>query len=107
MAWSPAQRLTQMTVTGAAVRPGDVFASGTISGPGAGQQGSLLELSWNGQTPIELADRAMRSFLQDGDEATLRATAPGAHGSPIARAEVAGGITPDGWAARPGSRVRA
>lgn len=96
MYWSPAQMLTQMTVTGAALRPGDVFASGTISGPGPRQQGSLLELSWNGQTPIELDDGATRTFLQDGDEVTLRATAPGPHGSPIALAEVAGVITPTG-----------
>lgn len=96
MYWSPAQMLTQMTVTGAALRPGDIFASGTISGPGPDQQGSLLELSWNGQSPIELAHGFTRTFLQDGDEVTLRATAPGPHGSPIGLAEVAGVIIPAG-----------
>src|SRR6185437_10923906 len=56
MCWSPAQMLAHMTVNGASLRTGDVFASGTVSGPAAGQRGSLLELTWNGTEPITLTD---------------------------------------------------
>lgn len=94
MYWSPAQMLTQMTVTGAALRPGDLFASGTISGPAVDQRGSLLELSWNGTEPITLHDGSSRSFLEDGDTVTLTATAPGPGGTHLALAEVSGTITP-------------
>ena len=70
--WSAAQQLAHMTVNGASLRVGDLFASGTISGPEREQRGSLLELSWNGAEPIELADGSTRSFLEDGDEVVLR-----------------------------------
>jgi fumarylacetoacetase len=70
--WSAAQQLAHMTVNGASLSVGDLFASGTISGPQRAQRGSLLELSWNGAEPIELADGSARTFLQDGDEVVLR-----------------------------------
>ncbi len=72
MYWNVAQQLAHATVNGAAVRPGDLFASGTISGSEPGTQGSLIELSWNGERPIELPDGEKRTFLEDGDEITLR-----------------------------------
>jgi fumarylacetoacetase len=72
MYWSVAQQLAHATVNGAVVRPGDLFASGTISGSQSGTQGSLIELAWNGQRPIELSDGEKRAFLEDGDEVTLR-----------------------------------
>lgn len=72
MYWSVAQQLAHATVNGAVVRPGDLFASGTISGAEPGTQGSFIELSWNGQRPIALPDGEKRTFLEDGDEITLR-----------------------------------
>ena len=95
MYWSPAQMLAHMTVNGASLRPGDLFASGTVSGPDPGQRGSLLELSWNGTQPLTLADGSTRSFLADGDEVVISATAPGsiAPGS-IALGEVRGRVLP-------------
>ncbi len=68
--WTVAQQLAHASSNGAIVRPGDLFASGTISGSGPGTQGSLLELSWNGQRPLELNGVA-RSFLEDNDTVTI------------------------------------
>jgi fumarylacetoacetase len=73
MNYSPAQMLAHMTVNGASLRTGDLYGSGTISGPEANQRGSLLELSWNGSQPVELGDGETRTFLEDGDEVVLRA----------------------------------
>jgi fumarylacetoacetase len=93
MYWSPAQMLAHMTVNGASLRTGDLFASGTISGPDRGQRGSFLELCWGGNEPFTVAG-GQRTFLEDGDEVTLRATAPGAGGGRIALGEVTGRILP-------------
>jgi fumarylacetoacetase len=70
--WSAAQQLAHMTVNGASLSVGDLFASGTISGPEREQRGSLLELSWNGAEPVALDDGSTRTFLVDGDEVVLR-----------------------------------
>ena len=70
--WSVAQQVAHLTVNGAALRTGDLLASGTISGPERDARGSLIELSWNGAEPIELADGSTRTFLEDGDEVVLR-----------------------------------
>jgi fumarylacetoacetase len=72
MYWNVAQQLAHATINGAVTRPGDLFASGTISGSAPGSQGSLIELSWNGERPIELPGGEARSFLEDGDEVALR-----------------------------------
>jgi fumarylacetoacetase len=93
MYWGPAQMLAHMTVNGASLRTGDLFASGTISGSDRDQRGSLLELSWGGQEPFELDGRP-RTFLEDGDEVTLTATAPGPDGTRIGFGEVRGKIHP-------------
>ena len=90
MYWSPAQMLAHMTVNGASLRTGDLFASGTISGDERDQRGSFLELSWGGEEPFA----GGHTFLEDGDEVTLRATAPGSLGGRIALGEVTGRITP-------------
>jgi fumarylacetoacetase len=90
MYWSPAQMLAHMTVNGASLRTGDLFGSGTISGPERDQRGSLLELSWGGQEPFG----GGRTFLEDGDTVTLRATAPGVLGGRIALGEVTGTVLP-------------
>src|SRR5690606_6008652 len=67
MYWTPAQQLAHMTVNGAALRTGDLFASGTVSGPGPQQWGSLIELTRNGAEPLTLPDGTTRPFLEDGD----------------------------------------
>jgi fumarylacetoacetase len=90
MYWSPAQMLAHLTVNGASLRTGDLYASGTISGPERDQRGSFLELSWGGTEPF--ADG--RTFLEDGDEVMLRYTAPGTAGGRIALGEVSGVIEP-------------
>ena len=69
--WSMAQQLAQHTVSGCNTRIGDLMGSGTISGPEHDASGSLLELAWNGQEPIELSTGARRSFLEDGDEVVM------------------------------------
>jgi fumarylacetoacetase len=91
--WSPAQMLAHLTVNGASTRPGDLFASGTISGPEHDQRGSFLELSWGGQEPFEVGGET-RTFLEDGDTVTLRYTAPGIAGGQITLGEVTGTILP-------------
>lgn len=73
MYWSMAQQLAHATSNGASTRPGDLFASGTVSGPGDASAGSLLELSWNGTRTISLDDGDSRTFLEDGDTVTMRA----------------------------------
>jgi fumarylacetoacetase len=94
MYWTAAQQLAHLTVNGASIRPGDVFASGTVSGPEKDQRGSLLELSWGGQEPITLADGSTRTFLEDGDEVVITATAPGPAGTRIGFGEVRGRVLP-------------
>jgi len=95
MYWSPAQMLAHMTVNGASLRTGDLFASGTVSGPEPDQRGSFLELSWGGKEPFGTALwEGGRTFLEDGDEVVLRYTAPGTAGGRIALGEVTGRIEP-------------
>ena len=78
--WTAAQQLAHLTVNGASLRTGDLFASGTVTGPERDQRGSLLELTWNGREPSTLAGRPTRTFLDDGDEVVISATAPGPGG---------------------------
>ena len=72
MYWNMAQQLAHVTVNGTATRPGDLYASGTISGPEPDSFGSFIELTWNGTKPLRMPSGEERSFLQDGDEVTLR-----------------------------------
>jgi fumarylacetoacetase len=94
MYWTPAQQLAHMTVNGASLRTGDLFASGTVSGPAPDERGSLIELTWNGREPVKLGDGRTRTFLEDGDEVVITATAPGAPGSVVGLGEVRGVIRP-------------
>jgi fumarylacetoacetase len=94
MYWSPTQMLAHLSVNGASLRDGDLFGSGTISGSDAGTRGSLLELTWNGQEPLRLADGSSRSFLQDGDTVTITGWAPGPDGGRVALGEVTGTVVP-------------
>lgn len=70
--WTFAQQLAHMTSNGASVRTGDLFASGTVSGPEPSEYGSLIERTGRGREPIELDDGSTRTFLEDGDTVTLR-----------------------------------
>jgi fumarylacetoacetase len=92
MYWTPAQQLAHMTVNGASLRSGDLYASGTVSGPDRDQYGSLLELTWGGRDPLVLPDGEERTFLEDGDEVVITATAPGPAGELIDFGEVRGRI---------------
>jgi fumarylacetoacetase len=94
MYWSPTQMLAHMTVNGASLRDGDLFASGTISGPAEDTRGSLIELTWNGEQPLTLDDGSTRTFLQDGDTVTITGWARGTDNAPIGLGEVLGTITP-------------
>ncbi|XP_029310540.1 fumarylacetoacetase isoform X1 [Cottoperca gobio] len=71
MYWTMKQQLTHHTVNGCNVRPGDLLASGTISGPDPESFGSMLELSWRGSKSIDLGGGETRTFLKDGDEVTI------------------------------------
>ncbi|XP_014247475.1 fumarylacetoacetase [Cimex lectularius] len=71
MYWTPKQQLAHHTVTGCNVNPGDLMASGTISGPENNSFGSMLELSWKGTKEVQLKDGTTRKFLQDGDEVII------------------------------------
>ena len=92
--WAPAQMLTHLTSGGAPLRAGDVFASGTVSGPGPAQRGCLLELTWGGTRPLPLPDGSSRAWLDDGDEVVLTATAPGSLGGRLALGETRGRVDP-------------
>ena len=94
MYWTVAQQLAHLTVNGASLRTGDLFASGTVSGSVRDQRGSFLELSWNGTEPVVLADGSQRSFLEDGDEISISAWAPGADGVRIGFGAVTGRVLP-------------
>jgi fumarylacetoacetase len=94
MYWTPAQQLAHLTVNGAAVRTGDLFASGTVSGSERNQTGSFLELTWGGAEPVNLDGSGERTFLADGDTVTISATAPGPDGTIVVLGEVTGTILP-------------
>ncbi|MEV6553153.1 fumarylacetoacetase [Streptomyces sp. NPDC051597] len=91
MYWTAAQQLAHMTVNGASLRTGDVYGSGTVSGPERDQRGSFLELTWNGTEPMDLTT-GKRTFLEDGDVVTMTAWAPGPDGVRVGLGEVTGRI---------------
>lgn len=94
MYWTAAQQLAHMSVGGARLRTGDLFASGTVSGPDVGERGALIEITWNGENRVELPDGTTRAYLEDGDEVTITATAPGKGGTRIGFGEVTGRVLP-------------
>ena len=91
--WNMQQQLTHHTVTGCNTRPGDMMASGTISGPDKSMFGSLLEITWRGEQPIELPGGETRKFMQDGDTLIMRGWAS-RDGVRIGFGEVRGSILP-------------
>lgn len=80
MYWSMSQQLAHLTVNGAVARAGDLCASGTVSGREPGSEGSLMELTWRGTRPLSLPNGEVRSFLENGDEVTMRGWLPDREG---------------------------
>ncbi|HEU4699231.1 MAG TPA: fumarylacetoacetase [Gemmatimonadales bacterium] len=78
MYWTVAQLVAHHASNGCNLRPGDLLGSGTVSGTTKDSRGCLLELTWRGTEPIQLPTGETRTFLQDGDELTLRAWCEGA-----------------------------
>jgi fumarylacetoacetase len=93
MYWTMRQQLAHATVNGAAVTPGDLFASGTVSGPTGGELGCLLELTWNGANPIEVGGER-RTFLEDGDSVVIGARAEAEGAVAIGFGRCAGTVAP-------------
>lgn len=91
--WTMAQQLAHHTINGCNIRPGDLYASGTISGPDEDSYGSLLELTWRGSKPIQLPSGEQRTFIEDGDEIIMTGFAQG-NGYKIGFGEVTGKILP-------------
>jgi fumarylacetoacetase len=91
--WRLPQQIAHLTVNGAHLRTGDLLASGTISGPNRGSEGSLIELTVGGAEPLEVAG-VRRTFLEDGDEVVLRGWARPERGVTIELGEAAGRIVP-------------
>jgi fumarylacetoacetase len=93
MYWSSVQQLVHHASSGCAMNVGDLLGSGTISGPDKHARGSLLEISWNGTEPVELAGGIVRKFLEDGDSLSFRGWCQG-DGYRIGFGEVEGTILP-------------
>lgn len=94
MYYTAPQMVAHMTVNGAALSPGDMFGSGTVSGFDKDQRGSFIELSWGGKEPLQLGDGTEMVFLQDGQNIGLTGTATGENGETIDFGECLGTIAP-------------
>ncbi|WP_210151646.1 fumarylacetoacetase [Chryseobacterium scophthalmum] len=93
MYWNMTQQLAHHTVNGCNVEVGDLYASGTISGSDPKSFGSMLELTWRGQNPIQLSNGQERKFIEDNDTVTMKAWAE-KDGVRVGFGEVAGKIIP-------------
>src|SRR5690554_3151947 len=91
--WSMPQQLAHHSVSGCNIQPGDLYASGTISGSTEDSYGSMLELTWRGTKPIKLANGEERKFINDGDTVIMKAAAE-ANELRIGFGEVSGKILP-------------
>jgi fumarylacetoacetase len=94
MYWSAAQIIAHHSSNGCNLQPGDLIGTGTLSTDAAGGLGSLLEISVGGKQPIELLTGEKRSFLEDGDEITLRAWCEGEGGVRIGFGDCVGRVGP-------------
>ncbi len=92
--WTAPQQLAHATVNGTTVRPGDLYASGTVSGSQPGSYGSMIELTWRGQRPLELHGGGRRAFLEDGDTVVMRGWCGGDAQPRVGFGEVRGTVTP-------------
>jgi fumarylacetoacetase len=93
MYWNICQQLAHHTVNGCNTRPGDMMASGTISGPTKDSYGSMLELTWRGENPLKLPGGEERKFLADGDTLSISGYCQG-DGFKVGFGEVSGKILP-------------
>jgi fumarylacetoacetase len=93
MYWNMTQQLAHHTVNGCNVEVGDLYASGTISGSDPKSFGSMLELTWRGQNPIQLSNGQERKFIDDNDTVTMKAWAE-KDGIRVGFGEVSGKIIP-------------
>jgi fumarylacetoacetase len=91
--WSIAQQLAHHTVNGCNLQPGDLLASGTISGPTEDSRGCMLELSWRGANPLALPNGETRKWLEDGDALTISGWCEG-DGYRVGFGEVTGRVLP-------------
>jgi fumarylacetoacetase len=91
--WSIAQQLAHHTVNGCNLQPGDLLASGTISGPTEDSRGCMLELTWRGANPLALPNGETRKWLEDGDSLTITGWAQG-DGYRVGFGEVSGRVAP-------------
>jgi fumarylacetoacetase len=91
--WSISQQLAHHTVNGCNLNPGDLLASGTISGPTEDSRGCMLELTWRGANPLQLPGGETRKWLEDGDTLSIHGGCQG-DGYRIGFGEVAGRVTP-------------
>ena len=91
--WSMAQQLAHHTVNGCDVRPGDLLASGTISGSSPNSYGSMLELCWRGERPLKMPNGEERKFIKDGDRITMKGSCQG-NGFRVGFGSVTGKILP-------------
>ena len=96
MYWTMAQQLAHVTSNGTPVQAGDLYASGTVSGPEPEAAGSLIELTKNGANPIKLANGETRAFLEDGDTVVLRGSCGGGQLPRVGLGEVRGTVLPSG-----------
>ena len=94
--WNMSQQLAHHTITGCNVQPGDLYASGTISGPTEDSYGSMLELAWKGTRPLKLPNGEERKFLEDGDTVIMTGFADSDDGYRVGFGEVKGKILPAG-----------
>ena len=94
MFWTIPQLLAHATLNGAATRPGDLFGCGTTSGPDPWTEGSLIELTGDGEHPLKLPDGSTRTYLEDGDSVVVRAWAGGDGRPLLSLGEVAGTVLP-------------
>ncbi len=94
MYWDGAQQLAHLTANGASTRPGDLYGSGTVSGPNEDGCGCLLEATKGGKDVIALPDGTARGWLQDGDEVIIGATAKGADGARLSFGTLTGRVAP-------------
>src|SRR6266446_3608308 len=91
--WSVSQQLAHHTVNGCNLQPGDLLASGTISGPTEESRGCMLELTWRGANPLKLPNGETRKWLEDGDQLTITGWCEG-DGYRVGFDEVSGRVLP-------------
>ncbi|HKS50098.1 MAG TPA: hypothetical protein VJT49_34335 [Amycolatopsis sp.] len=94
--WTPARQLAHLTSNGASPRTGDLHGTGTISSWDRSGHDCFLELTWNGEDPIDLPGGERRGYLHDHDVVTVSASAPAPDGGRVDFGQVSGRVLPAG-----------